>query len=147
MDVKELENSLKSRLGNATKFIGIYSSDKLPNISYNTRPTVFIANTLKSSDSVNTMGHWVAFYIESLPNKRIIFFDSFGISPYNYINTGFPIFLKKYKLFEVFHFGTQFQPDFSFKCGLYVCMFIHYTSIYGINKFIRYIYKHLVLRK
>ena len=143
MDVRDLETSLKNRPGNLVKYTGIYTSDNLPHYCYNLKPFIFIANTLKSSDNVNTMGHWIGFYIETFPNKRIVFFDSFGISPYNYINIRFPTFLENSNTFSVYHFATQFQPDSSIKCGLYVCMFVHYTSIYGINMFTSYIFCNL----
>ena len=98
---------------------------------------------MKSSDNVSAMGHCVGFYIGSFPNKRIVFFDSLGILPDNYINIGFPTFLENYNPFSVHHFATQFQPDSSIKCGLCVCMFVHYMSIYGINMLTSYIFRNL----
>ena len=90
MDVRDIELALCNRIGKHTAYTGIYSSDTLPYYQYSVKPVLFIANTLKSTESVETLGHWVGFYIEYLPSQRIIFFDSFGISPTLYISTGFP---------------------------------------------------------
>ena len=95
MDVTEIENSLKGRLGTHIKYIGVFMSDNIPAISYNTKPIVLIANTLKSNTNINIVGHWVVLYFEFYPVKRIIFFDSYGLSPYFYNNSGFSHFLKK----------------------------------------------------
>ena len=72
--------------------------------------------------------------------KKIIFFDSYGLSPYFYIGSSFSQVLKKYKHTPVYHFGKQFQPDHSMKCGLYVCTITHYISKYGLIKFAIEIY-------
>ena len=97
MEVRELEKALKYKLGPYAKFIEIYASDRIPFISYSTKPVLLIANNLKSSADINTIGHWVAFYFEFQPKKRLIFFDSYGLSPYFYINSGFSYFLTKYR--------------------------------------------------
>ena len=47
----------------------------------------------------------------------------------------FLIFLKKYRNTPIHHFGKQLQPDNSIKCGLYVIMFIHYVSHFGLKLF------------
>ena len=140
MDIRELKSALKNKLGNCVNFMGIYASDKLPNITHNTKPIVFIANILKSTVNINIVGHWVAFYFEFSPKKRIVFFDSYGLSPNIYINSGFSKFLNKYKNISLYHFGNQFQPDNSMKCGLYVCMFVHYVSLYGIENFSSFLF-------
>ena len=69
MEVRELESSLKHKLGSRIKFIGVYTSDSLLFISYNTKPIILIANTLKSTTNINTVGHWVAIYFEFQPKK------------------------------------------------------------------------------
>ena len=147
MDVRELKLALRNKLGNRVNFIGIYTSDKLPNISHITKPVVFIANILKSTVNINIVGHWVAFYFEFLPKKRIIFFDSYGLSPNIYINSGFSKFLNKYKNISLFHFGNQFQPNNSMQRGLYVCMFVHYVSLYGREKLTNFIFNKFHYKK
>ena len=132
MEVRELESALKHKLGSRNKSIGVYTSDILPIITYNTKPIILIANTLKSTANINTVGHWVAIYFEFQPIKRLIFFDSYSLSPDFYINSGFSKFLRKYRGTPIYHFGTQFQPDNSMKCGLYVSLFVHYTSLYRL---------------
>ena len=57
------------------------------------------------------------------------------VSPYFYVNSGFSTFLRKYRRIPIHYFGIQFQPDNSMKCGLYVSLFVHYISLYGVNKF------------
>ena len=69
MNVRELELALKNKIDPHIKFIGIYTSDNLPVISYNTKPIVLIANTLKYSTNIDTVGHWVGFYFEFYPKK------------------------------------------------------------------------------
>ena len=95
MEVRELEKALKHKLGPYVEFIGIYASNRIPFISYSTKPVLLIANTLKTSADINTTGHWVAFYFEFPPKKRLIFFDSYGLPPHFYVNSGFSDFLKK----------------------------------------------------
>ena len=63
MDVRELESALKHKLGPHIKVIAIYTSDRLPAISYNTKPIVLIANCLQGSANINTVGHWVDFIL------------------------------------------------------------------------------------
>ena len=69
MEVRELESALKHILGSRIKFMGVYTSDRLPFISFNTKPIIFIANTLKSTANINTVGHWVGIYFEFQPKK------------------------------------------------------------------------------
>ena len=124
MDVRELESALKNKLGPYIKFIGVYTSDNLPVIPYNTKPIVLTANTLRSSANIDTVGHWVGYYFEFYLKRRVIFFDSFGLSPHFYINCGFSSFLRKYRDTPIYNFGTQFQPDNSMKCKLFVSLLI-----------------------
>ena len=70
MEVRELEKALKHKLCPYVKFIGIYAANRIPFISYSTKPVLLIANTLKSSADINTIGHWVAFYFEFQPKKK-----------------------------------------------------------------------------
>ena len=147
MNVRELESALKHKLGSRIKFIGVYISDQLPVISYNTKPIVLIANTLKSTANINTVGHWVGIYFEFQPKKRLIFFDSYGLSPDFYVNSGFSKFLRKYRGTPIYHFGTQFQLDNSMKCGLYISLFVHYISLYGLNKFASFLYSRFHFKK
>ena len=81
MDVRELEKALEHKLGPYIRFIGVYASDRIPFIHYSAKPVLLIANTLKSGTDINTIGHWVAFYFEFQPQKRVVFFDSYGIPP------------------------------------------------------------------
>ena len=102
----------------------MFISDRIPFIHYSAKPVLLIANTLKSGTDINTIGHWIAFYFEFQPQKRVIFFDSYGIPPQFYINSGFSNFLKKYNNTPIYHYGKQLQPDNSMKCGLYVLLFM-----------------------
>ena len=144
MEVRELEKALKYKLGPYVKFIGIFASDRIPFISYSTKPVLLMANTLKSSADINTIGHWVAFYFEFQPKKRLIFFDSYVLSPHFYINSGFSDFLKKYRNTPIHNFGEQLQPDNSIKCGFYVILFIHYISHFGLKQFTSFLYSRFV---
>ena len=147
MDVRELEKALEHKLGPYVRFIGVYASDRIPFIHYSAKPVLLIANTLKSGTDINTIWHWVAFYFEFQPQKRVIFFDSYGIPPQFYINSGFSNFLKKYNNTPIYHYGKQLQPDNSMKCGLYVLLFIHSISHLGLKDFTKFLYNRLLLKK
>ena len=145
MDVRELESSLRGRLGTNVDYLGIFTSDKLPYIKSINKPTVFIANTLKSTADIRTVGHWTCFYVESSSTQRIVFFDSYGFHPDIYCE-GFTEFIAKYPNFSIYDYGTQLQPDNSIKCGLYVLFFIHFLSFYGIDKF-SWRFKHIFSKR
>ena len=147
MDVRELEKALEHKLGPYVRFIGVYASDRIPFIHYSAKPVLLIANTLKSGTDINTIGHWVAFYFEFQPQKRVIFFDSYGIPPQFYINSGFSNFLKKYNNTPIYHYGKQLQPDNSMKCGLYVLLFIHSISHLGLKDFTKFLYNRFTFKK
>ena len=148
MDVRELERALKFRIGTHIKYVGIHASDQLPFIQHNIKPVLFIANTLKSSANINTVGHWVVFYFEFDPIIKVIFFDSYGFSPYFYKDSGFSAFLSRYGNIPIYHFEKQIQPHMSVKCGLYVLLFVHFISHFGLNNFTRFFYArfHFVKR-
>ena len=38
-------------------------SDQISSASYNTKPVVLIANTLKIKTNINIVGHWVVLYL------------------------------------------------------------------------------------
>ena len=145
MDVRELESSLRFRIGSKVDYLGIFTSDKLPYIKKSNIPVMFIANTLESSSDVNIVGHWVCFYIEFSPNRRIIFYDSYGFPPHIYCD-GFTEFINIYQEHSVYDYGIQVQPDTSVKCGLYVLFFIHFVSFYGMDKF-TWVFKHTFSKK
>ena len=137
MDVREIQNILRGRLGPYVHYKGIFTSDKLPRYRYNVKPIVFIANTLSSQTDISVVGHWVAFYMSFYPKKLIIFFDSYGLSPHFY-SRDLSDWMQQYSQFHIQEFGHQIQPDKSQKCGLYVLQFIHYVSYFGIHKYKRY---------
>ena len=140
MDVRELELALRNKLGDKVHYIGVYTSDNFPTVAYSKKPIMFIVNTLRSTSDINIVGHWIGIYIEYHPMKRVFFFDSFGIPPIMYHNTGFSQFINSYrgKKMKISYTKKQLQPDNSIKCGLYVLLFIHFTSHYGINTFMNY---------
>ena len=141
MDTRELQEGIKGKLGRRVKYVGIYTWDKLPRMFVDGyKPIVFIANTLKSSADINVVGHWVAFFVErTSPQKyKIVFFDSYGLSPKLYGNISFSRFVKHYESHIIYEFGRQVQPDTSLKCGLYVLLFIHYVSYFGLERFIQH---------
>ena len=94
MDVRELEKALKYKLGPYVRFIGVYASDRIPFIQYSAKPVLLIANTLKSGTDINTIGHWVAFYFEFQPQKRVIFLIVMEFHLSSILIVGFLIFLK-----------------------------------------------------
>ena len=101
MDARELSLALKNRLGDRTHFMGVYTSDQIPFIKSTKRPVTMIVNTLKSTSSIDVVGHWVVFYIEFQPKKRIVFCDSYGISLFDYTILGFSKFINQYKTFPL----------------------------------------------
>ena len=138
MDTRELETALKGRIGPYVEYKGIYTADNLPVYRNNNCPIVFISNTLESRADRSTIGHWVSFYIEFVPIKKIIFFDSYGLLPDVYSSHFSDYINKSYSNFSIEDFGIQLQPNLSHKCGLYVLQFIHYLSHHGVDKFISF---------
>ena len=135
MDVRELQTALKNRLGDRTRFMGVYTSDQIPFIIPSRRPITMIVNTLKSTSSINVIGHWVVFYIEFHPKKRIVFYDSYGISPHDYGILGFSKFISQYKNTPLYDYGIQFQPDTSRIICINVhslCFLVWIRSIYWL---------------
>ena len=57
-----------------------------------------------------------------------------------YINSGFSDFLTKYRNIPIHHFGKKT----SIKCGLYVILFIHYISHFGLRKYTSFLYSRFV---
>ena len=148
MNTGDIEKALKGRLGGRIIYAGVYAADKIPFIPLRSKPTIFISNTLSSDADIRIMGHWVCFYVEYSPIKRIIFFDSYGLSPalynkffYDYITHTY------YNDYSVYSYQLQLQPDTSIKCGLYATLFIHYTSHYGLEKFEKLIQQNFSLQK
>ena len=136
MDTEELDSCLKYRLGDRVNYIGIFTSDDVGNmrlVNDRKKPIIFIANTLTRADDINVMGHWICFYIEKSPFNEVIFFDSYGLDPGLYCK-GFETFISRNELYSIYDFGMQLQSTESYKCGLYVAFFIHYTSLCGIHE-------------
>ena len=147
MDTRELETALRSRIGPYVDYKGVFVSDQLPIFQNNSLPIVFISNTLESKADVSTVGHWVAFYLEYTPIKKIIFFDSYGLLP-DFYSKHFSNYINKVCAdYAVQDFGIQLQPNSSHKCGLYVLQFIHYISHHGINKYISFFHGHFNPKK
>ena len=73
MDTQEIERALRRRVGPHIHYKGVFTSDHLPCILYNSKPITFIANTLPSYSDISTVGHWVCFYISFYPVKKISF--------------------------------------------------------------------------
>ena len=136
MDTREIENSLKYKLGEKIDYLGVFTSDHIINIEINkhrNKVIGFICNTLESTDSVAIMGHWVAFAIDKSPNDRIIFFDSYGFDPRLYAE-GFRQFINNNRNFKLFSFDRHYQLNTSYKCGLYSIFFIHNISLEGLHQ-------------
>ena len=98
------------------KFLGVYSSDTIPNFfKTNKRGNDFslIVNTDPSSEPGE---HWVAFYI---PKQGIVeYFDSFGREPNN---SNFSIFLKNT---DFLYNNIRLQSVLSNVCGQYCIFYI-----------------------
>lgn len=81
MDSVEISSILNTECGNV--FVGVYSKDKIPNVSnlpVRNFPLCFVANT---DDSSKPGEHWVAYYYRS--NSAGDFFDSYSLPPDAYI--------------------------------------------------------------
>ena len=138
MDTRDIEKALRGRLGPYIHYKGIFNSDNLPFIPYNSKPVIFISNTLASTADISTVGHWVSFYTSFYPVKRLFFYDSYGLSPHLYSRHFSKYIRTHYNSSNIYYFDRQLQPNTSQKCGLYVVNFIHYVSYYKLDKFISY---------
>ena len=136
MDNREIDIAVKNRIGPFIHYKGVFSSDQLPYIPINSKPISFIANILSSKADSNIVGHWVCFYYVCKPVKYLLFFDSYGLNPMFYSNDFTHYIKKNFSNVNIHYFDRQIQPDRSQKCGLYVIMFIHYISHFGLDKFI-----------
>lgn len=149
MDTIELQKSLSGILGDRIRFKGIVPSDFLPKNLKDVRrdiPLVYIVNTLTSKADVNQMGHWVVFYVEKSPIKRIVFFDSYGLDPSLY-SKNFVKFIESHKkTFTFYNWSRQIQPINSVKCGLYVVYFVHTVSHNGIESTLKKMLKIFKIR-
>ena len=142
MDTLEINKVLKGRLGHKVHYIGVFTSDSLPHISFNSKPIVYIVNSLSSKADIRRVGHWVAFYISFYPEKKVIFYDSYGLPP-EFYSPHFSKFIhNQYSSFSIYEFGIQLQPNSSHKCGLYVLQFIHFVSHHGLDMFVNYYQNH-----
>ena len=70
---------LVSRLVNGVRWLGVFASDELPDVTREKRPWCLILNT-DPKDLPGT--HWLALY--ATQSGRIELFDSFGLSPRMY---------------------------------------------------------------
>ena len=96
---------------------------------------MFIANTLRTYDNSQQMGHWVVFYVGP---QYILFLDSFGLPP-EFYGQEFANFSKQKTVYALPH---GLQPPDSLTCGLYAVFFVHYISHWGLSSCLRYTMKH-----
>lgn len=119
MNTLQLTKILKSDPAVAPTFLGVFPSDRLPNIEQ--RRNSFVANTAGSSDPGK---HWVAFYIH---DETCIFFDSYGNPPSGI----FKKFVDKYALDYNHH---RLQGPLSSTCGQFCVYFLlHIVRGYSLN--------------
>ena len=138
MDARDIEKSLRGHIGPYIHYKGVFTSDNLPHISYNSKPIIFISNTLSSDSDISTVGHWVCFYLSFYPVKKLVFYDSYGLSPHFYSEHFSKYIHKQCRSSDTYYFDKHLQPNTSQKCGLYVINFIHYVSHNHLEKFMSY---------
>ena len=117
MDTEDIENALRSRIGD--KFLGVYACDQLPSTLPSCRPLLLVANT----DQAKKPGeHWVAMCLDV--DGRGEFFDSYGTAP----QLEFSRFLSEHC--RKWSSNTkQLQSLISKFCGQYVIYYCLYRSI------------------
>lgn len=95
-------------------FIGVFSSDTLPNHdSQKCYPFCFIVNTAKSSAPGE---HWIAIFV--LNSAEIEYFDSYGLPP------TVPSIKKFVQQYPNFHYNSTRLQGYSTCCGQYCTLFL-----------------------
>lgn len=96
-------------------FVGVFPSDKIPELSSN-RSFAMVINTDKSTEPGS---HWVAIFVEN--NKKLEFFDSYGLPPDAY-GSDIKHFITHYP--EVSWNKICFQSLTSNVCGPYCIYYL-----------------------
>jgi hypothetical protein len=114
LDVLMVLQSLNKQTG-GRHFFGVYPLDMLPDEI--TFPAAIVANT---SDSSQTTGHWVAFYIPDKGSSQ--YFDSYGTIP---LHPEFYSWIQKFNMHGELYFNKRrYQADNSPVCGYYALVFL-----------------------
>ena len=121
MDNLQITKIVKNLSETQSLFQGCYKNDDIPFSLLSRRHCFFIVNT---SINVNSMGHWLLFYIKDF---NLYFFDSFGLAPFNY-GGDVHSFFNKYNNFKTMVFNSPIQSDSSYVCGAYVIYFAYMMS-------------------
>jgi hypothetical protein len=119
MNTIQINEILEKDKISKTDFIGVFSRDKMPNITKKDFPCSMVVNT-DTSKQPGT--HWLAIYYDK--NGNCNFFDSMALSPefYNLKDTLIkPAQSIKFSTFPI----QSFYSDF---CGLYCVLFILFKS-------------------
>ena len=104
---------LVSRLVNRVRWLGVFASDKLPDVTCEIRPWCLILNT----DPKNQPGtHWLACYAPLVSGIEL--FDSFGFSPSMY----------NLEFFDPLHSSYCLQSPSTSVCGHYCIVYIYLRS-------------------
>ena len=125
MDAQQIYSILKSdEVVNANNFLGCFPLDLIP-ISALKHPCCLVINTKPQNHPGE---HWVA--VIKSENNRGIYFDSYGIPPYN-----LPEIEEILNECESWKFNNiALQSPFSAVCGQYVIFFLtHITRGYSLD--------------
>ena len=95
-------------------YIGTFPIDLIPK-KIQGKPSLLIVNTLKSTESTNMIGHWIAIYINKSQKE---YFDSYGLPIFD--ETLIDLLQSKYKRLK-----TRLQAFNSDVCGQYCLYFIY----------------------
>mgnify|MGYP001800016803 FL=1 len=116
MNTKQIYQILKSdKILQQTNFLGVFPSDKIPELAKTTYPCSAVVNTMPHTHSGL---HWVAFF--KTKYNYGIYFDSYGFPPYNLPAVGDVLDTCKDWSFN----SHQLQTLFSTICGQYTIFFL-----------------------
>lgn len=115
MNSQQIENILSRNKHTKNIFLGVFSSDMLPN-KITQCPCCFVCN-VDSSDQPGS--HWLAFYIPSA--DRVEFFDSYGNAP-SFFKGPISDFTSQYS--QVIYNPLTLQTNVTAVCGQYTIFFL-----------------------
>lgn len=106
-------------LSNAPGFVGVFASDKIPQITVSKTPVCLVANL---DPSWKKGSHWVAFCVhtDEKGKKTVEIFDSYGTRP--------KVKLVRKKDWRLKHNPIRFQKTDSTVCGQYCVYFVKKRS-------------------
>lgn len=124
MDSSEIEDFIKKHIDAKNSFKGIFASNFLTKIKLKKHQSIIVNNCNFPQETLNC--HWCLCINNG---KEIYWFDSYGVSSYNFKKSIYN-FVKKHKKI-IKNNRIRLQSDFSVKCGQFccICLYMYYKNM------------------